>query len=198
MDSYKKFELYQEALKFEELEDFREAFNLYLSSAKQGYARAQLAVAKFYLGDGIYKGIIKADRAKAIGFLEQAATGGNAEAKYRLAMILLEQNDDKVRTRAFELLKDASDRHYCLATFELAKCYYYGIGVKQSYAKTLALFEKLVYVSAVYSNSDCYDEICAILKEINKLSTEQKANMRLSGDDWCLLKDLCSDFSVED
>lgn len=198
MDSYKKFELYQEALKFEELEDFREAFNLYLSSAKQGYTRAQLAVAKFYLGDGIYKGIIKADMAKAISFLEQAATGGNAEAKYRLAIILLEQNDDKVRTRAFELLKDAADRQYCLATFELAKCYYYGIGVKQSYVKTLALLEKLVYVSAMYTHSDCYDEIRAILKEINALSDEQKANLRLSGDDWCLLKDLCSDFNVED
>ena len=45
MNGYKKIELYEEAQKFETLEDYREAFNLYLASAKQGYAKAQLAVA---------------------------------------------------------------------------------------------------------------------------------------------------------
>ena len=79
MNGYKKIELYEEALKFETLEDYREAFNLYLASAKQGYAKAQLAVAKFYLGDGVYKGIIKEDKAKAVDFLNQAEAGGKIQ-----------------------------------------------------------------------------------------------------------------------
>ena len=194
MNSYKKFELYQEALKFEEIEDYKEAFSSYLSSAKQGYPRAMLAVAKFYLGEGLYKGIIKADRAKAIEYLNQAANGGNAEAKYKLAVILLSQNGDE--EQAIELLHDASDRHYYLATFELAKRYYYGIGVKQSYSKTLALFERLVYGKGVYSHTECYDDIRRILEEIKFLATEKKDKIRLSGDDWCLFKDLCNDFNV--
>lgn len=198
MNSYKKFELYQEAIKFELMEDYKEAFNLYLASAKQGYPRAQLAVAKFYLGEGLYKGIIKVNIVKAMDFLEQASAGGNAEAKYRLAKILIEQSDDKNISRAFELLRDASERHYYLATFELAKRYYYGIGVQQSYKKTLVLFEKLVYGKGVYSHSECYDDIRDILEEIKTLAIEQKNKLKLTGDDWCLFKDLCNDFNIYD
>lgn len=198
MNGYKKYELYQEALKFEEIEDFKEAFNLYLSSAKQGYPRAQLAVAKFYLGEGLYKGIIKADKIKAIDYLNRAATGGNAEAKYRLAIILLEQNDDKSKFHAFELLSDASDRQYYLATVELAKCYYYGIGVQQNYLKTLSIFEKLVYASGTYSHLECYEDIRYILEGIKSLAADQNGKISLSGDDWCLLKDLCNDFNISD
>ena len=96
-------------------------------------------MAKFYLGDGVYRGIVKADKEKAVYFLNQAEAGGNAEAKYRLALILLERKNDKDTARALELLQDASERQYFLATFELAKCHYYGIGFKQSYLKTLEI-----------------------------------------------------------
>lgn len=198
MNGYKKFELYQEALKFEQIEDYRDAFNSYLASAKQGYPRAQLAVAKFYLGEGLYKGIIKADRAKAIDYLEQASAGGNAEAKYRLAIILLEQKDDKSNARAFELLRDAADRKYCLAALEIAKCYFRGIGVKQSYSRTLSVIENLVYGKGVRVHVDWYDDIRTMLEEIKTLVTEQKDKLRLSGDEWCLFKDLCNDFCITD
>lgn len=196
MNSYKKYELYQEAIKFEGLEDYKEAFNLYLASAKQGYPRAQLVVAKYYLGDGLYKGIIKVNMNKAIDYLQQAAAGGNAEAKYRLAIILLGQNENK--TLAFELLRDASDRQYYLATVEVAKCYFRGIGVKQSYSNTLTVIENLVYGRRISAQNDCYDEIKDILEEIKTLAAEQKDKMELSGDDWCLFKDLCNDFRIAD
>ena len=169
MNGYKKIELYEEALKFETLEDYREAFNLYLASAKQGYAKAQLAVAKFYLGDGVYNGIIKADKAKAMDFLNQAEAGGNAEAKYRLALILLEQKNSKDTARALELLQDASDRQYFLATFELAKCHYYGIGFKQSYLKTLELFEKVIYGNGAMTQIEFCCSMRKILAEIKNL-----------------------------
>lgn len=95
MRSYKKIKLYHEAINYEILEDFKAAFDLYLASARQGYPKAQLVVAKFYLGDGIYKGIIKQDKRKAMEFLHQAADGGNAEAKYRLALMMLKESDGK-------------------------------------------------------------------------------------------------------
>ena len=198
MNGYKKIELYEEAQKFETLEDYREAFNLYLASAKQGYAKAQLAVAKFYLGDGVYKGIVKADKEKAVDFLNQAEAGGNAEAKYRLALILLERKNSKDTARALELLQDASDRQYFLATFELAKCHYYGIGFKQSYLKTLELFEKVIYGKGAMSQIEFCCSMRKILAEIKNLEGEQKKKIGLSGDYLCLFNDLCNDLSVDD
>lgn len=198
MNGYKKIELYEEAQKFETLEDYREAFNLYLASAKQGYAKAQLAVAKYYLGDGVYKGIIKADKAKAVNFLNQAEVGGNAEAKYRLALILLERNNSKDTARALELLQDSSDRQFFLATFEMAKCYYYGIGFKQSYLKTLELFEKVIYGKGAISQIEFCCSMRKILAEINGLADEQKKKIGLNEDYLCLFNDLCRDMNVDD
>ncbi len=198
MNGYKKIELYEEAQKFESLEDYREAFNLYLASAKQGYAKAQLAVAKFYLGDGVYRGIIKADKAKAVDFLNQSEAGGNAEAKYRLALILLENRNSKDTARAIELLRDASDRQFYLATFELAKCHYYGIGFKQSYVKTLELFEKVIYGKCALSQIEFCCSMRKILAEIKDISDEQRKKIGLSGDLLCLFNDLCSDLRVDD
>ena len=182
MNGYKKIELYEEAQKFETLEDYREAFNLYLASAKQGYAKAQLAVAKFYLGDGVYKGIVKADKEKAVDFLNQAEAGGNAEAKYRLALILLERKNSKDTAHAFEL----------------AKCHYYGIGFKQSYLKTLELFEKVIYGKGAMSQIEFCCSMRKILAEIKNLEGEQKKKIGLSGDYLCLFNDLCNDLSVDD
>lgn len=112
MNGYKKIQLYEEAIRFELLEDYTDAFNFYLASAKQGYAKSQLAVAKYYLGTGAYKGIIKPDRKKAIDYLNQAKAGGNAEAKYILAKLMLEQRYSGDMKRAVELLQDAADRKY--------------------------------------------------------------------------------------
>ncbi len=195
-NGYRKIELYQEAIKFERLDDYREAFNLYLASAKQGYAKSQLAVAKFYLGDGIYKGIIKPDRAKAIYYLDQAGSGGNAEAKYRLALILLQNNTKADIAQAMELLQDASDRQYLPAAYELSKCSYYGIGCKKSYAKTLEILEKLIYLKNAYSQIDSFDDIKKMLKELKVMASEHKNSAGLSGDDLCLLNDLCNDLNV--
>lgn len=197
MDAYKKIELYKEALNFELLEDYRHAFDLYLTSAQQGYARAQLAVAKFYLGDGIYKGVVKKDKEKATEYLNQAASGGNVEAKYALAVILLENKNDEDTARALELLQDASERKYCQATLELAKCHYYGTGYPQSYTDTLALFGKIVYGKAQSGQRECFNVIRKILCEIKALTAEQKDKSGLSENDWCLFNDLCIDLNVD-
>ena len=198
MDGYKKIEIYQEAEKFELLEDYREAFNLFLESAEQGYAKAQLAVAKYYLGDGVYKGIVQADRAKAIEYLNKAESGGNVEAKYRLALILLEQKNGEDIARALELLQDASDRQDFLATFELAKCHYYGIGFEQSYAKTLDLIERVIYGKGAISQIEFCCSIRKILAEIKKLPQKQKREIGLRGNYLSLFNDLCRDLDIYD
>ena len=198
MNGYKKIELYQEAVKFELLEDYKEAFGLYLASAGQGYARAQLAVAKYYLGDGVYKGVIKADTAKAIEYLKQAEGGGNAEAKYRLALILLKNNNKADTARALELLKDAADRQFYPASLEIAKCYYFGVGLKQSYVKTLEIFESITYFKNIRFKTEFYEGIRKILKELKQLVSAHKSATGLSEDDLCLLNDLCNDFCVDD
>ena len=198
MDAYKKIEIYKEALNFERLEDYRQAFNLYQTSAQHGYARAQLAVAKFYLGEGIYKGVVKADKAKAIEYLNQAVSGGNVEAKYRLAVILLEKRNNDDTARALELLQDASDGEYYLAALELAKCHYYGVGFPQSCGNMLALFGKIVYGKAESAQRECSDGIRKILCEIKALTPEQKDKLDLSENDWCLFNDLCDDLNVDD
>lgn len=197
MDGYKKIELYREALKFELLEDYRQAFDLYLASAKQGYAKAQLAVAKFYLGVGVYKGIIKENKAKAADYLNRAESGGSAEAKYRHALLLLENNNTTDTERALQLLQDASDRQYYLATLELAKCNYYGIGCERNYVKTLELFEYIIYVKNACSQIECCNGIRKILAELKALISESADAMALSENDWCLFHDLCNDLNVD-
>lgn len=198
MNNYKKIQLYEEAVKFELLEDYREAFNLYLASAKQGYAKSQLAVAKYYLGTGDYKGIIKYDRKKALEFLNQAEAGGNAEAKYILAKIILEQKYSGDIKRAVELLQDASDRKYSPASYELAKCYYYGVGCGQDYIKALTLLGRIMYAYVEQTQREHYNGMKKILTEIKALVSEHKETIYLSEDDRCLFNDLCNDLDVED
>lgn len=199
MDGYKKIDLYQEALKFELLEDYREAFNLYCNSAKLGYAKAQLAVAKYYLSDGVYKGIIKPDRKKAIEYLNLAGSGGNAEAKYRLAIILLEQKHSGDIKLALELLQDASNRKYSLATYELAKCFYEGIGCQQSYRKALKLLGQIIYaVGDDLAQCERSNEIREILVGIKRISSGDKKTIGFTENDWCLFKDMCNDLDIED
>lgn len=196
MDGFKKIELYQEAVKFEMFEDYREAFKLYLESAKQGYARAQLTVAKYYLGDGVYKGIVEADKQKAIEYLDLAQVGGNAEAKFRLAVILLESKDGKDIARALELLKDATVRMYYPAAFELARCYFYGIGCRKDYSKTLKLIGNIFYVKGACSEMERCMGIRKILCDFKALAAENKTG--LSESDLSLFNDLCSDLNIDD
>ncbi len=197
MDGFKKIELYQEAGKFELLEDYREAFKLYLESAKQGYAKAQLTVAKYYLGDGIYRGIVKPDKEKALEYLELAESGGNAEAKHRLAIILLENKTSDDTVRAFELLKEAVFRQYNPAAFELAKCYFYGIGCQEDYSTALRLIGNTMYVKDAYSEMGCCIGIRKILCELKTLMSERKET-GLSESDLSLLNDLCNDLNIDD
>lgn len=196
MNNYKKIELYQEAVKFELLEDYREAFNLYLASAKQGYAKSQLAVAKYYLGTGDYKGIIKYDRKKAVEFLNQAEAGGNAEAKYILAKIMLEQKYSGDIKRAVELLQDASDRKYSPASYELAKCYYYGVGCGQDYTKAIALLGRIMYAYVEPVQLEHYNGMRKILTELKGLVLEHREEILLSENDLCLFNDLCNDLDI--
>ena len=197
MDGFKKIELFQEAVKFEMWEDYREAFKLYLESANQGYARAQFTVAKFYLGDGAYKGIIEADREKAIEYLNLAESGGNVEAKHRLAILLLESGNGEDAARALELLKDATVRMYYPAACELAKCYFYGIGCRKDYATALKLIGKIIYAKGAYSEMERYIGIRKILCDIRALLSEEKET-GLSESDLSLLTDLCSDLNIDD
>lgn len=197
MDGFKKIELYQDAVKFEMWEDYREAFKLYLESAKQGYARAQLTVAKFYLGDGIYKGVVKPDKEKALEYLNIAESGGNVEAKHRLAIILLENKTDEDTARALELLKDATARMYYPAACELAKCYFYGIGCQKDYATALRLIGKIMYAKGAYSEMERCIGIRKILCDIKILLSENKET-GLSDSDLSLLYDLCNDLNVDD
>lgn len=196
MRSYKKIKLYHEAINYEILEDFKAAFDLYLASARQGYPKAQLVVAKFYLGDGIYKGIIKQDKRKAMEFLHQAADGGNAEAKYRLALMMLKESDGKDVALAIDLLEDASERQFALATLELANCYFYGIGVKQNYVKTLSLLEKIVYGPCSIEQIKYYDTVRNILYEFKTLYLEHKETLGISEEYLCAFKDMCSDLDI--
>ncbi|MDE6690392.1 MAG: hypothetical protein K2K04_00320 [Clostridia bacterium] len=196
MDGFKKIELFQEAAKFEMLEDYREAFKLYLKSAEQGYARAQLVVAKYYLGDGEYKGIIEQNRDKAVVYLNLAESGGNAEAKHRLALILLESSNAVETARALELLKDAAFRMYYPAVFELIKCYFYGIGCQKDYATAVRLIGRIVYAKGAYSEMECCIGIRKILCEIKALSSGNKGGLNES--DLSLLNDLCSDLNIDD
>lgn len=197
MNGFKKIELFQEAVKFEMWEDYREAFKLYLESAKQGYARAQLTVAKFYLGDGAYKGVIEADRKKAVEYLSLAESGGNVEAKHILAVILLESGNGEDTARALDLLKDATSRLYYPAAFELAKCYFYGTGCQKDYAAALKLIGKIIYAKGAYSEIERYIGIRKILCDIKTLLADNKET-GLSESDLSLLNDLCSDLNVDD
>jgi len=193
MNGNNKIEAYHKALYFEEQGDYKEAFKLYLASAKQGYPKAQLVVAKYYWGYEQYANIIPRDDEKAVDFVRKAAEGGNAEAEYIYGMILIGENGND-NPKAIGLLLDALKRGYTLAASELAYCTCYGYGCRENYADTLHFIRIILYTGDDAVLKKCYDQICSLLAKINRIVKNNPH--ALDEDSLCLFKDLCSDLNL--
>ncbi|HTK83716.1 MAG TPA: surface lipoprotein assembly modifier [Patescibacteria group bacterium] len=108
-------------------------------AAEHNYVAAQMALAQIYFEKGK-----KPDDKIAAGWVLRAASAGNADAQY--AMALLYQNGRGVPqddVQAVSWLEKAAAGRKPEAKFLLGVAYYQGVGVTQDFGKAAAIFHEL-------------------------------------------------------
>lgn len=160
----------------------------YLKSAKNGQAKAQTVIASMYLL-GFY---MKRNVKKSMYWYTRAAKQGFAPAQYVLSSLyrVLAKKNTPLYSQMFYWLQKAIDQNYPPALFEMAKCYYFGVGVRINDKKAFNFMKRAAekgFAAAYYPLGKMYEYGHGIGFNLNKAlfwykksaNTKQKMSNRL-------------------
>lgn len=109
-------------------------------SAELEYMPAQYTLASLYL-EGIP---VLENRKQAMDYLMQAANAGWTDAQLKLAESLIQFSLPQYDKAAFHWLQKASAHNHIEALYQLANCYYEGIGTTVDYGRAMEIYKDLV------------------------------------------------------
>ena len=132
-------QIFTEANEYYEKNDYKKAFDLYLESAEQGYARAQCNLGYMYdIGQGVSQ-----DYAKAIEWYTKAAEQDDMLAQWNLGnMYYNGRGVTQDYAKAAEWYTKAAEQGNVRAQCKLGYMYDIGQGVSQDYAKAVEWYTK--------------------------------------------------------
>lgn len=151
---------------FNEMPDYDDhcdtlAFEAFAKAAEKFHVKAQNLLALCYeSGHGVAP-----DTCQAIKYYTRSALKWNAEAQFRLAL-LLEKDDD-----AFFWCKEAADQGHIDATYLLGGFYLEGRGVEKDSDKAVSLYRQAAdkgYARAQFALGLCYEYGDGVEKDINE------------------------------
>lgn len=105
-------------------------------AADLGYMPAQYTLASLYL-DG---NAVLSSRQQAMDYLMQAANAGWVDAQLKLAQALIQFSLPQYDKAAFHWLQRAGKHQHIEALYELARCYYDGIGTTVDYSQAAKIY----------------------------------------------------------
>lgn len=108
-------------------------------SADLEYMPAQYTLASLYL-EGIP---VLENRKQAMDYLMQAANAGWTDAQLKLAESLIQFSLPQYDKAAFHWLQKASQHQHLEALYQLANCYYEGIGTTIDYGRAMDIYKNL-------------------------------------------------------
>ena len=156
-------------------EEDEETYHIYdVLRAFYAAARADIAIADYYLGAIFYEGLgieyyEEPDYARAAEYFEDAARLGDTDAQTRLGdMYLYGKGVLEDEQKAVELFSEAAEDGDIRAITRLADCYHYGFGVKRD----LQMARKLYQVAA----DNDYEDAKEMLEELDN-ETYSKSNI---------------------
>ena len=139
--------------------DESKAFELYKSAADEGHAMAQYMVGK-YLEKGIGNTI---NIPLSIFYYEKAISNNNIKAMRRVGQILQKGVSSVLEpdcSRAFSLFLDAAEQGDAQALYEVANCYFEGIGTEKNMQKAFEYSKRAALANntdGLYSLGTCYE-----------------------------------------
>lgn len=105
--------------------------------------------------------MVKADRKQAVLWLERAADAGYWGAMLQVAGILMREQKDDVRKKAFSYVKKAAAMGDGLAEVRLGDCWHYGLGCERSFENARRYYDiacRRGSLLAVFSMARLYDD----------------------------------------
>lgn len=113
--------------------------HLFLKSAEQGYAPAQLFLGYFYVSGEI----VEKNEGKAVYWYTRAAMQGSAEAQFKLGVLYQSGNGIDVDvSKAVYLYEKSAKQGFAMAQFALGACYEEGYGIDVDMSKAVYWYEK--------------------------------------------------------
>lgn len=125
------------------VKDHKSALPYLELSAKRGYTRAQVKLARMYFdGDGVEK-----NYQKAADYFQAAADRGDSNSQYSLGLMLLMGDEiiPKDEKKAFTLIKEAADRGDADAQYYVFTMYRKGVGTDVDIKSAVEYLEKSAY-----------------------------------------------------
>lgn len=122
-------------------------------------ANQQFAKAEYQLGL-LYEEVYKNSEA-ALCCFQRAAAKGNAEAQFKLGLLLKEL----FPTQAFVYFKSAAEQDHALAQFYTALCFQYGRGVYPDQEQAEFFFKKVACEG--FKEKNAFEKFCDVLVKSN-------------------------------